>query len=104
MIVRLRRQHVLGIIALALLGMAAATAAPARVDTSQACNSRLKGLKTLSDPQRSVVNLSAKSTTVAVINALPAAAPDTRDTLDRLRASRLAGNCADHRVQARGRQ
>jgi hypothetical protein len=102
MIVRLRRQHVLGIVALALLGMAAATAAPARVDTSQACNSRLKGLKTLSDPQRNLVNLSAKSTTVAVINALPQPhpTPATRSTDFERHVWRVTAQITEFRLEA----
>ena len=46
------------------------------------CNVRLKGLKTLSDRQRKLVNLHPKNTTIAAINALPQphATPKTRST------------------------
>jgi hypothetical protein len=61
----------------------ATTAAPARInDTDKGCNVRLKGLKTLSDPQRKRVNLHPKNTTLAAINALPQPypTPKTRST------------------------
>jgi hypothetical protein len=55
-----------------LLAIVAANSAPGRVDkSSEACNVRLKGLKTLSDPQRNLVNLHPKDTTLAAVNALP---------------------------------
>jgi hypothetical protein len=66
-----------------LLAALAGTAAPARInDTDKGCNVRLKGLKTLSDPQRKLVNLHPKNTTLAAINALPQPhpTPKTRTT------------------------
>jgi hypothetical protein len=70
--------------AIALAAATAATAVPARVDTTaeHGCNVRLKGLKTLSDPQRMLVNLHPRETTVAAINALPQPnpTPKTRST------------------------
>lgn len=66
-----------------LLAALAANAAPARInDSDKGCNVRLKGLKTLSDPQRKLVNLRPKNTTVAAINALPQPqpTPKTRTT------------------------
>jgi hypothetical protein len=70
-------------VATVLLAAIAATTAPARVsDTDKGCNVRLKGLKTLSDPQRKLVNLHPKNTTLAAINALPEPhpTPKTRTT------------------------
>jgi hypothetical protein len=58
---------VLTVVATALV---APTATPARNYKSAGCNVRLKGLKTLSDPQRKLVNLHPTNTTVATINAL----------------------------------
>jgi hypothetical protein len=68
---------VLTVVATALV---APTATPARNDKSAGCNVRLKGLKTLSDPQRKLVNLHPTNTTVATINALtqPPAERDER--------------------------
>jgi hypothetical protein len=40
---------------------------------------RLKGLKTLSDPQRKLVNLHLKNTTLAAINALPQPHPTPKN-------------------------
>jgi hypothetical protein len=42
-------------------------------ESDKGCNVRLKGLKTLSDPQRKLVNLHPKNTTATAINALPQA-------------------------------
>jgi hypothetical protein len=56
---------------LAALAAVAATAPAHRQDSDKGCNVRLKGLKTLSDPQRKLVNLYPKNTTAAAINALP---------------------------------
>ena len=66
----------------AALGSAAATAPAKQHDSDTGCNARLKGLKTLSDPQRKLVNLHARNTTVAAINALPQPhpTPKTRST------------------------
>jgi len=62
------------------LVVVAATAAPAHVATEpeHGCNVRLKGLKMLSDPQRTLVNLRAKNTTLAAISALPQPHPTPR--------------------------
>jgi hypothetical protein len=67
-----------------LLAALAATAAPARTNhTDKGCNVRLKGLKTLSDPERKLVHLHPKNTTLAAINALPQPhpTPKTRSTV-----------------------
>ena len=80
----MRRRHITGTVAVALLATVAVTAAPARVEkaSEKGCNVRLKGLKTLSDPQRNLVNLHPKNTTLAAINALaqPHPTPKTRST------------------------
>jgi hypothetical protein len=63
---------------LAPLGVMAATAPAETHDSDTGCNIRLKGLKMLSDPQRKLVNLHPKTTTVAAINALPQPHPTPR--------------------------
>ncbi len=98
----MRPRHVAGIVAAALVAAVAATATPARVTdaSAQGCNNRLKELKTLSDSQRQLVNLHAKNTTVAAINALAPAAPDAEDPVERFRPPGLARDSTDHAVQA----
>ena len=75
---------ILGLVAAVVLAGGAATAAPVRLEKTaeKGCNVRLKGLKTLSDPQRKLVNLHPKNTTLAAINALPQSrpTPKTRST------------------------
>jgi hypothetical protein len=66
-----RRTLVLASLLLAALGPVAATAPAHGQESDKGCNVRLKGLKTLSDPQRRLVNLHPKNTTAAAINALP---------------------------------
>jgi len=67
---------------LVVLGPAAATTPADAQVSDRGCNVRLKGLKTLSDPERNLVNLSPKNTTAAAINALPQPypTPKTRTT------------------------
>jgi hypothetical protein len=75
-----------------LLAAFAATAAPARIsDTDKGCSVRLKGLKTLSDPQRKLINLHPKNTTLTAINALPQPqpTPQTRTTAFQRQAWRV---------------
>jgi hypothetical protein len=80
--VRVRLAFVpVALVALLFCGLAGnVSARPAENDTG--CNVRLKGLKTLSDPQRGLVNLHPKNTTVTAINALPQPhpTPKTRST------------------------
>jgi hypothetical protein len=81
----------------AILGPAAAMA-PAHVqDPEKGCNVRLKGLKTLSDPQRKIVNLHPKNTTAAVINALPQPhpTPKTRSSAFSRRVWRVTGQITE---------
>ena len=65
-----------------VLGSIAATAPASGEDSDKGCNVRLKGLKTLSDPERNRVILHPKNTTAAAINALarPHPTPTTRST------------------------
>jgi hypothetical protein len=67
----LPRALVLAAVLFASLGVMAATAPADTHDSDTGCNILLKGLKMLSDPQRKLVNLHPKNTTVAAINALP---------------------------------
>jgi hypothetical protein len=76
----------------------AATATTARPLTTN-CGSTYRGLKTLSDPQRNLVNVQPRDTTLAAIAPLPRpnATPTTRNTaLER----QVAAVGADHQVQA----
>jgi hypothetical protein len=70
-----------GTILLATIG-ATVSSPTSTADSDKGCNVRLKGLKTLSDPQRKLVNLHPKNTTLATINALPQPhpTPKTRST------------------------
>jgi hypothetical protein len=68
-----------------VVGALASVAGTAKAHThtsDKGCNVRLKGLKTLSDPERKVVTLTPKDTTVGAINALPQPhpTPKTRST------------------------
>jgi hypothetical protein len=65
-----------------LAGIPAETVSAHRAETGTGCNVDYKGLKTLSDPQRELVNLNPKSTTVTAINALAQSqrTPTTRST------------------------
>lgn len=89
--------------AAALLAAIAATAAPGRISGPSAagCNVRLKGLKTLSDPQRKLVNLHPTNTTVAAINALPRPhpTPKTRSTGFSRRAWRVVAQITAFKLE-----
>ena len=77
--VAVRELRIAAVAAVVLLAAFATTTAPARIDDAdKGCNVRLKGLKTLSDPQRKLVNLHPKNTTLAAINALPQPQPTPR--------------------------
>jgi hypothetical protein len=82
-----KRRHLVLTVSLPVVFAIAAAAMRAQSLSAQAeekpgCNVRLKGLKTLSDPQQSLVNLHPKNTTVAAINSLPQPhpTPKTRST------------------------
>jgi hypothetical protein len=74
--------RVAAVIAVAALGAAAAGAGPSPVAAASACGVELWSLKTLSDPQRKLVKLRPRNTTIAAIDALPmpSSAPTTRST------------------------
>jgi hypothetical protein len=65
------------------------------------CNVRLKGLKTLSDPQRKLVNLHPKNTTAAAINALPQPhpTPKTRSTDFSRRVWRVTAQITEFKIE-----
>src|SRR2546421_7494590 len=63
----MRRILVAASLLLAVLGPVAAEAPTHSLDSDKGCNVRLKGLKTLSDPQGKLVNLHPKNTTAAAI-------------------------------------
>jgi hypothetical protein len=85
----------------ALLGRIAESAPASRLGTDTGCNVRLKGLKTLSDPQRKLVNLHPKSTTVAAINALPQPhpTPKTRSTDFSRRVWRVPAQITEFKIE-----
>jgi hypothetical protein len=70
-------------------------------ESDTGCNVRLKGLKTLSDPQRKLVNLHAKSTTAAAINALPQShpTPKTRSTDFSRRVWRVTAQITEFKLE-----
>jgi hypothetical protein len=79
--------------------MAATVARPA--DSDKGCNVRLKGLKTLSDPQRKRVNLHPKNTTAAAINALsqPHPTPKSRSTAFSRRVWRVPAQITEFKLE-----
>jgi hypothetical protein len=62
---------------------------------------RLKGLKTLSDPQRKLINLQPKNTTAAAINALPQShpTPKTRTTDFSRRVWRVTAQITEFKIE-----
>jgi hypothetical protein len=86
---------------LAALGAVAATAPAHRQDSDKGCNVHLKGLKTLSDPQRKLVNLHAKNTTAGAINALPQShpTPKTRTTGFSRRVWRVTAQITEFKIE-----
>jgi hypothetical protein len=96
----MRRTLIAASLLLAVLGPVAATAPAHGHDADKGCNLRPKGLKTLSDPQRKLVNLHPKNSTAGGDQRPAAASPDAEDTPDGLQSAGLAGHGADHRVQA----
>ena len=81
--------------------MIAATALADTHDSDTGCNIRLKGLKMLSDPQRKLVNLHPKSTTVTAINALPQPhpTPKTRSTGFSRRVWRVGAQITEFKLE-----
>lgn len=86
--------------ALALAAVAAqtGTARPSRAS----CGTELWSLKTLSDPQRGLVNLRPRNTTVAAIDArsMPHPAPATRSTSYERQVWRLRAQVVEFRLEA----
>jgi hypothetical protein len=98
----LRVRLLLAVAAVAVLSGLAATAVPTlRAENDTGCNVRLKGLKMLSDPQRKVVNLHPKNTTVAAIDALqqPHPTPKTRSTPFSRRVWRVPAQITEFKLE-----
>jgi hypothetical protein len=95
--------RVIGIVATAVAATVSGTTAPAGIKGSaeHGCNVRLAALKTLSDPQRKVVNLHPKDTTVTAINALPQPhpTPKTRSTDFSRRTWRVTAQITEFKVE-----
>jgi len=89
------------VLAAVLAGLVASTVSARRVENDTGCNVRLKGLKTLSDPQRKLVNLHPKNTTVTAINALaqPHATPKTRSTAFSRQVWRVPAQITEFKVE-----
>jgi hypothetical protein len=87
-----------------LLAALVATTQPARSgdgDGDHGCNVAYAGLKMLSDPQRKLVNLHPKMTTVTAINALPQPhpTPTTRSTAFSRRVWQVAGQITEFKLE-----
>jgi hypothetical protein len=97
-----RRVLIAATLLLAVLGPVAATAPAHSQESDKGCNMRLKGLKTLSDPQRKLVNLHPKNTTAAAINALPQPhpMPKTRSTDFSRRVWRVTAQITEFKLEA----
>jgi hypothetical protein len=99
----LRRTGALVLVGLlvVLLGWLAVNATAGQQDSDTGCNVRLKGLKTLSDPQRKLVNLHPKNTTIAAINALPQPhpTPKTRSTDFSRRVWRVPAQIIEFKIE-----
>jgi hypothetical protein len=95
------RQILLTSLLLAVLGSVAATAPADSQESDKGCNVRLKGLKTLSDPQRKLVNLHPKNTTAGAINALPQPhpTPKTRSTDFSRRVWRVTAQITEFKIE-----
>jgi hypothetical protein len=84
------------------LSVLAVTAGPSpSMDSDEGCNVRLKGLKTLSDPQRKLVNLHPTNSTSAAINALPQPhpTPKTRSTGFSRRVWRVGAQVTEFKLE-----
>jgi hypothetical protein len=86
----------------AALALGAATADGQRATTG--CDPDNLGLKTLSDPQRDLVRLRPKATTIAAIDRLarPHPTPTTRATAFQRRVWRVRGQIVEYRLEADG--
>jgi hypothetical protein len=86
----------------AALALTAATADAQRTTTG--CDPERLGLKTLSDPQRTLVRLRPKATTIATINQLarPRPTPTTRATGFQRHVWRVRAQIVQYRLEADG--
>jgi hypothetical protein len=87
-----------------LSGIATTAVSAHRSENDTGCNVRLRGLKMLSDPQRKLVNLHPKDTTVAAINQLsqPHPTPKTRSTGFSRRVWRVSAQITEFKVEGDG--
>lgn len=87
--------------AVVLAGFAATAVSAHRAENDTGCNARLSGLKMLSDPQRELVNLQPKDTTVAKIDALPEPhpTPRTRSTPFSRQVWRVAAQITEFKLE-----
>lgn len=90
------------VLAGAALALTASTAAADR--TAPACEADAAGLKTLSDPQRNLVRLRPKATTIAALDRLarPHSTPTRRATGFQRRVWRVRGQIVEYRLEADG--
>jgi hypothetical protein len=90
------------VLAGAALALTASTAAAER--TAPTCEADAAGLKTLSDPQRNLVHLRPKATTIAAIDRLahPRPTPTTRATGFQRHAWRVRGQIVEYRLERDG--
>jgi hypothetical protein len=90
------------VLAGAALALTASTATADR--TAPACDADAAGLKTLSDPQRNLVRLRPKVTTIAAIDRLarPRPTPTTRATGFQRHVWRVRGQIVEYRLEADG--
>jgi hypothetical protein len=90
------------VLAGAALALTASTAAAER--TAATCEADAAGLKTFSDPQRNLVPLRPKVTTIAAIDRLarPRPTPTTRATNFQRHVWRVRGQIVEYRLQADG--
>jgi hypothetical protein len=97
----MRRQLCLWSLLCALLALFASNAPGETLESDYGCNVRLKGLKTLSDPQRKLVNLHPTNTTIAAINALsqPHPTPKTRSTGFSRRVWRVSAQVTEFKIE-----
>jgi hypothetical protein len=96
-----RRTLVLASLLFAVLGPAAGMAPAHGQESEKGCNIRRKGLKTLTDPQRKLVNLHPTNTTAAAINALaqPHPTPKTRSTDFSRRVWRVTAQITEFKLE-----
>jgi hypothetical protein len=93
--------RLLVVVTVAVLAGAAGTTSAPRAESELGCNVPLKGLKTLSDRRRNLVNLHPKNTTVAEVGALPQPhpTPKTRSTPFSRRTWRLPAQITEFKIE-----